>query len=248
MSRASYDQIATVYSTDMGQSMAFDDVGYYLRLCEARGGHTLELGCGTGRILLPLLHSGIDIAGVDQSPGMLAQLQLEAKALHLQPQVSLGMLAAFSSPPCRTVLAPYSVVTYLTDEKQLCDFFTATRQALTADGLLVLDTFVPRPVESFTEFKLDYRREHQGRILQREKRITVMSNTNRIERRYTLLELDGAVVRTWITEDVIRPWLASELAQHATACGLTLAAHHGNFTDTVNADDQFVVLHFRASH
>ena len=55
MSQESYNKIAAVYSTDMGQSMAFDDVGYYRRLCSERGGHTLELGCGTGRILLPLL-------------------------------------------------------------------------------------------------------------------------------------------------------------------------------------------------
>lgn len=246
MSRASYDQIAEVYSTDMGQSMAFDDIGYYRRLCLDRGGHTLELGCGTGRILLPLLQSGIDIAGMDESSGMLAQLEKEAHTLNLQPQISLGTLASFSSPPCHTLLAPYSVVTYLTDEQQLCAFLLAARQALTTDGLLVLDTFIPRPVASFTEFRLDYRREHEGRILQREKRITVLGTTNRIERRYSLLDRSGATMRTWTTEDVIRPWLVSELLQHASACGLTLLAQHGNFTDTVNPDDQFVVLHFGA--
>ena len=80
MSRESYDRIAAVYATDMGQSMAFDDIGYYRALCQQRGGRTLELGCGTGRILLPLLASGIDIAGIDQSPGMLGQLQQDAKA------------------------------------------------------------------------------------------------------------------------------------------------------------------------
>lgn len=248
MSRESYDMIAKVYQTDMGQSMTFDDVGYYRELCSERGGHTLELGCGTGRILLPLLQCGIDIAGIDQSSGMLAQLHVAALALNLQPHISLGTLTSFSSPPCHTVLAPYSVVTYLTDQTQLAAFFAAVHQALTADGLLVLDTFIPRPVTSFSEFRLDYRRDHEGLVLQREKRITVHSATNRIERRYTLLDAAGAATRTWTTEDVIRPWLIAELLQQATASGFTLVARHGNFTDTVKPDDQFAVLHFCKAH
>lgn len=244
MSRESYDQIATVYSTDMGQSMAFDDVGYYRELCLHRGGHTLELGCGTGRILLPLLQSGVDIAGVDQSPGMLAQLQKEALALNLQPEVSIGTLTDFTTRPCNTVLAPYCVVTYLTDEHQLATFFRAARQALVADGLLVLDTFNPVLITGFSEFKLDYRRPHQDQVLQREKRITTLGSCNRIERRYTLLDAAGTEIRTWITVDVIRPWTAAELINSASMGGFSLTAQHGNFTNTLSGNDQFVSLHF----
>lgn len=244
MSRESYDQIAAVYATDMGKSMAFDDVGYYRALCQQRGGRTLELGCGTGRILLPLLQSGINIAGVDQSPGMLAQLLQDAHALQLQPEVCLGTLTEFSTPPCHTVLAPYSVVTYLTDEDQLEDFFSAVQQALAAGGLLALDTFVPRPVSSFSDFRLDYRRQHGGQTLQREKRITVLGSCNRIERRYTLLDNNDAVIRSWNTVDEIRPWTAAELVKAAQAAGLALVAQHGNFTTQCHADDQFVALHF----
>jgi len=244
MSRESYDRIATVYSTDMGQSMAFDDIGYYRELCLQRGGHTLELGCGTGRILLPLLQSGVDIAGIDESAGMLAQLQKEAQLLGLQPKIGIGTLTAFTSPPCHTLLAPYSVVTYLTDESQLSLFFRQVRLALAADGLLVLDTFIPRPVAGFTGFRLDYRRPHQGQVLQREKRITVQDNCNRIERRYTLLDAAGAEIRTWDTVDVIRPWTTAELTNMAEQAGFGLVAKHGNFTDRLATDDQFVVLHF----
>jgi SAM-dependent methyltransferase len=244
MSRESYDEIAAVYATDMGQSMAFDDIGYYRALCLQRGGRTLELGCGTGRILLPLLQSGVDIVGVDQSPGMLAQLQQDAQALQLQPQVSLGALTTFSTPPCHTVLAPYSVVTYLTDVDQLAAFFQAARQALATAGLLVLDTFIPRPVTSFTEFRLDYRRPHQDQILQREKRITTLNGCNRIERRYSLLDLAGQLTRSWTTVDVIRPWSETELVSIATRAGFRLVAKHGDFTDHCGTNDQFTILHF----
>ena len=244
MSRESYDRIAAVYATDMGQSMAFDDIGYYRALCQQRGGRTLELGCGTGRILLPLLASGIDIAGIDQSPGMLGQLQQDAKALRLQPEVSLGSLTAFTTPPCNTILAPYAVVTYLCDVSQLAAFFLAVKQSLAADGMLVVDTFIPRPVQSFSDFRQDYRRPHQGGILQREKRITVAGDCNRIERRYTVMDAAGLVEQSWTTLDEIRPWTEAELVNSAIANGFCVVANHGNYTANRTANDQFVTLHF----
>ena len=244
MSRESYDRIAAVYATDMGQSMAFDDIGYYRALCQQRGGRTLELGCGTGRMLLPLMASGIDIAGIDQSPGMLGQLQQDAKALRLQPEVSLGSLTAFTTPPCNSILAPYAVVTYLTDASQLAAFFLAVEQSLVADGMLVVDTFIPRPVQSFSDFRQDYRRPHQGGILQREKRITVAGDCNRIERRYTVMDAAGLVEQSWTTLDEIRPWTEAELVNSAIANGFCVVANHGNYTANRTANDQFVTLHF----
>ncbi len=244
MSRESYDRIAAVYATDMGQSMAFDDIGYYRSLCQQRGGRTLELGCGTGRILLPLLASGIDIAGIDQSTGMLGQLQQDAEALRLQPEVSLGSLTAFTTPPCNTILAPYAVVTYLCDVSQLAAFFLAVKQSLVADGMLVVDTFIPRPVQSFSDFRQDYRRPHQGGILQREKRITVAGDCNRIERRYTVMDAAGLVEQSWTTLDEIRPWTEAELVNSAIANGFCVVANHGNYTANRTANDQFVTLHF----
>ena len=244
MSRESYDRIAAVYATDMGQSMAFDDIGYYRDLCHERGGRTLELGCGTGRILLPLLQSGIAISGIDQSPGMLKQLQQDAQALGLQPDVSFGSLTAFSSSPYRTILAPYSVVTYLTNGAELATFFKTVKKALSANGLLVVDTFIPRPVQSFSDFRQDYRRPHAGGTLQREKRITLLGECNRIERRYTVLDAMGIELDSWTTLDEIRPWTEAELIQAASTNGFSVAAAHGNFSANRSASDQFVTLHF----
>jgi hypothetical protein len=80
MAEHSYDRIADVYATDMGASMRFDDIGYYRDLCRRVGGKVLELGCGTGRILLPLLAAGVDIEGLDRSAPMLARLHADAAA------------------------------------------------------------------------------------------------------------------------------------------------------------------------
>ncbi len=48
------------------------DREYILGLARVTGGPVLELGCGTGRLLLPLARSGFLVTGIDNSPEMLA--------------------------------------------------------------------------------------------------------------------------------------------------------------------------------
>jgi 2-polyprenyl-3-methyl-5-hydroxy-6-metoxy-1,4-benzoquinol methylase len=42
-------------------------VAFYVDLCRAAKGQVLELGCGTGRILIPAAQAGCTITGLDQS-------------------------------------------------------------------------------------------------------------------------------------------------------------------------------------
>ena len=46
---------------------------FYLGLARAARGPVLDVGCGTGRILLPCLKAGVDAEGLDLFPGMLAR-------------------------------------------------------------------------------------------------------------------------------------------------------------------------------
>src|ERR1700730_9891658 len=47
------------------------DVTFYVDLCRAAHGEVLELGCGTGRLLIPAAEAGCTITGLDQSGFML---------------------------------------------------------------------------------------------------------------------------------------------------------------------------------
>src|SRR5262245_13745570 len=51
------------------------DVPFYVEEARKTGGPVLELGCGTGRILLPIAESGIPIVGLDRAPSMLTVLK-----------------------------------------------------------------------------------------------------------------------------------------------------------------------------
>lgn len=53
---------------ELGQT---GDIGFYRRESELTSGEILELGCGTGRVLIPIAQSGSSITGLDKSPKML---------------------------------------------------------------------------------------------------------------------------------------------------------------------------------
>lgn len=65
-----YQNIARYY--DLLHSELVDDIEFLLKLAETTGDPILELGCGTGRILIPFARSGHRVVGADASGEMLA--------------------------------------------------------------------------------------------------------------------------------------------------------------------------------
>ena len=67
------------------------DVDFYVEAAKDSGGPVLEVGCGTGRILLPTARAGIPITGLDLSEYMLdvCRGELEKESKEVQDRVSL---------------------------------------------------------------------------------------------------------------------------------------------------------------
>lgn len=61
-------------ATTEAQGVAHD-VDRYLELAESISGPILEVGCGTGRVCIPLARAGKEVHGVDVSSGMLSLLR-----------------------------------------------------------------------------------------------------------------------------------------------------------------------------
>ncbi|MCJ7533336.1 MAG: class I SAM-dependent methyltransferase [Anaerolineales bacterium] len=61
-------------------SLYLDDIPFWLKLAERYGSPILELGCGTGRVLLPLTKAGYRLYGVDNDPDMLMFLHSQIPA------------------------------------------------------------------------------------------------------------------------------------------------------------------------
>ncbi len=207
MMAGNYDRIARFYDVDMARNMPFDDVAFYAGVCRRKDGRVLELGCGTGRILLPLLTQGIDGYGIDASGAMLQELLQRAQDRSLAARVCRMDLRALAfRRDFDTVLCPYSLVTYLTSDDDLDRALAGIRDCLNPDGLLVVDAFVPRPVAAHADFRLDYRRPFGEQVLVRWKRIAPLGpRINWIERRYQVLATDESVLEQIDIAEEIRP-------------------------------------------
>lgn len=71
------------------------DAAYWIDAARAAGGPVLEVGCGTGRILLRLLEAGVDAEGLDSSEPMLERLRSKAAAKGLQARAVAGDMRDF---------------------------------------------------------------------------------------------------------------------------------------------------------
>lgn len=67
------------------ENKSFEPDGpFYLTLARRIGGPVLELGCGTGRITIPMAQQGISMTGVDITPGMLERARQKTQDVSIQ--------------------------------------------------------------------------------------------------------------------------------------------------------------------
>lgn len=64
-----------------------DELAYYLGAVKRFGEPALDVGCGTGRLLLPIAEAGVDVDGTDISADMLALCANRATSRGLRPRL-----------------------------------------------------------------------------------------------------------------------------------------------------------------
>jgi SAM-dependent methyltransferase len=139
--------IAEVYDLDKPIDGGYDDVEYYKRQFAGFPGAILELACGSGRILIPLLEQGVDAAGLDHSPEMLAACREHCRDRGLDPVLYESDMANFSLPRAYdVVLAAAGAIKELDGREAVHQALTSCRQALVPGGRLYVDVVPPRLV------------------------------------------------------------------------------------------------------
>jgi len=124
------------------------DVAFYVEMARAASGAVLEIGCGTGRILIPMAKAGARVTGLDASSAMLAVCRdaLAAQPENLQNRVTLvkGDMRAFDlRRQFELVVIPFRPFQHLltVDDQLAC--LAAIHRHLVPGGKLVLDIFNP---------------------------------------------------------------------------------------------------------
>jgi len=129
-----------------------DDVAFYVARVAARGGEALELGCGNGRITLPIARAGLSITGVDLSRAMLddlrERLKLEDRSVRQRVALRLGdMRAVRLRRRFRTVICPFNALLHLYERVDVEQFLARVTGHLERRGRLIFDVSIPEPEE-----------------------------------------------------------------------------------------------------
>jgi SAM-dependent methyltransferase len=125
------------------------DLGFYVEEAKRAGGQVLELGCGTGRILIPTAIAGVGIVGLDLSPEMLAVAREHVSKLNedVQTRIELleGDMASFHlDRRFQLITIPYRAFLHMltVDDQRNC--LGCVREHLEENGRLILNVFDPR--------------------------------------------------------------------------------------------------------
>lgn len=159
-----YDSVYAVIRRSSGDS------AFYRSMVEETGGPLLELGCGTGRVLLNSAETGVECVGLDASNEMLDVLREKNP-----PQnVSLvhGRIEDFDlgSGRFRLITAPFRAMQHLLDPQSQLAALRNIHRHLAPEGVFVFDVFDPNlaaiAVEEEAEV-LDATFEYQGDKMRR---------------------------------------------------------------------------------
>jgi SAM-dependent methyltransferase len=125
-----------------------DDLRFYRMLADERGGPVLDLGCGTGRLMLPLLRDGHVVVGVDRAPAMLvrarARLARLAAPVRRRALLAQGDLRALGfAPRFAFAVAAFHGIQHLYSDEDLVAGFRSVAATLVPGGWFAFDSFAP---------------------------------------------------------------------------------------------------------
>jgi ubiquinone/menaquinone biosynthesis C-methylase UbiE len=104
-----YGMLADTWDLFRGDTSQWPDKAFYRTIIQQYGQPALDVGCGTGRLVLDYLQEGLDVEGVDNSPPMLALCRQKAVQRGLQPTLYEGWMESLDLPRrYRTILVPSS--------------------------------------------------------------------------------------------------------------------------------------------
>jgi len=182
------------------------DVGFYVEAAQASGGPVLEVGCGTGRILIPTARAGVDIVGLDATPNM---LEVCKRSLLNEPEpvqrrvrlVQADMRKFDLAETFKLVTLPFRPFQHLTTVADQLSCLESIHRHLVDGGRLILDIFNPS-LEALVQVNLgqEYGEEPEftspdgRRVVRRHKIVSrdYSNQINHIELIYYITQADGS--------------------------------------------------------
>lgn len=143
-----YELLARYY--DQLHASLTEDIPLVQELAAEASGPILEVGCGTGRLLLPLARAGHEVVGLDNSAAMLARARrrLAVEEVNVAGKVMLVQGDALSLPEqvagrrYGLVLIPYNTLLHF-PPREAATLLRQTTRVLASHGRLFIDVVSP---------------------------------------------------------------------------------------------------------
>ena len=164
-----WDDYAPFYDWENARTLGKRDVPFWRNIALHCGGSVLELGCGTGRISLPLGRAGVPLVGIDRSGPMLERARSRVRRARLASRVRLirgdirflPFTSASTDGATRSrrrlrsvtageggfamVLAPYGLLQSLLRERDLAATLAEVRRVLRPGGTFGIELVADLP-------------------------------------------------------------------------------------------------------
>jgi SAM-dependent methyltransferase len=124
-----------------------NDIPFYLERIPSPQSSILELGCGTGRVTLPLAARCGTIHGIDLSPAMISICREKIARMDMSPdkiKVEIGDITDFDlGRRFDLIIAPFRVLQNLETDVQVDGLFECIHRHLAPGGSCILNVFRP---------------------------------------------------------------------------------------------------------
>lgn len=125
-----------------------EDISFYVVEAERAHGPCLELGCGTGRILLPVAAAGVDITGIDLSAPMIARARrhvaAQSEEIRARVQLLQDDMRTFTLPTrFALITVPFRAFLHLMNVEDQIAALENIHRHLLPGGRLALNFFDP---------------------------------------------------------------------------------------------------------
>jgi SAM-dependent methyltransferase len=239
-----YDRIDATYY-DLYSTGLEGDVEFYVQQARDAGGPVLEIGCGTGRILIPTAEAGVEVTGLDNSQSMLAVARNKIAGLEpgVRDRIELveGDVRGMSlDRKFSLVTVPYRAFLHMLTGEDQRRALKSIHRHLAGDGKMVLNVFDPlleiitshaTPLGGALKRISEFTHPDTGRRVVVWDTRTYDPERQMLDMYFVFEELDGegTVARKWYNSLKLRYVHRYEMECLLELCGFRVEALYGDF-------------------
>lgn len=249
---AFYTTVARFYDSENADKT--DDLTMYSRLAAERAGEILDVGCGTGRVLLHLAREGRRVHGIDSDGAMLGRLAAKMRQLpQLRQLVNVvpgDILDYRWDQEFGLILLTYNALMHFHEQKAQIALLSRLRACLAQDGRLVID--LPNAGPAFAAEDSDALTFERSFLDRETGHLVMLQSLNYLDRAAQMLtvewiydEIDGSgAVKRLIAPHKLRYYFLPELQLLLERAGFTLEAVYGDPDGApYYADSERMIVH-----